>query len=275
MHRLYFAAVGLLALWVGVWCYFNPARADVAIPWLLPPLCARFLGAMYFSGVTFMVGSIRARRWSEVQVVVPMIAIWTGMLLVVSLFHLEKFDYSRTPVWFWFGAYTLYPLIAIGLAWRYRKQSRGEEFSSTRLPDWARYYLLLQGGLLVILSLAMLLAPAAMVALWPWKIGPLMAQLYSAPFLSYGVGSLALARRRHWLDVRVAVRATLVFTVGVLLASLIHHDFFSLENLSTWFWFGGFAIAIVALSLMTKRAWQSERLANGRQQATFSTAHAR
>src|SRR5438477_11104336 len=91
-HRIYFAAVGLLALWVGVWGYFNPAQVDTAIPWLVPPLHARFLGAMYLSGATFMVGCILARRWNEVQVVVPGIAIGTGMLFVVSIFYLAQFD---------------------------------------------------------------------------------------------------------------------------------------------------------------------------------------
>src|SRR3712207_136693 len=91
-HRLYFTAVGALALWVGVWGYFAPHRIDVAIPWIVPPLHARFLGAMYLSGTAFMIGCLFARRWYEVRVVVMMIAIWTGLLFVVSLFHLQAFD---------------------------------------------------------------------------------------------------------------------------------------------------------------------------------------
>ena len=56
-QRLYFAAVATLALWVGLWGTLAPTRMDVAIPWLVPPLHARFLGAMYLSGATFMVGA--------------------------------------------------------------------------------------------------------------------------------------------------------------------------------------------------------------------------
>ena len=74
-QRIYFAAVGLLALWVGIWGYFIPGRVDQAIPWLVPPLHARFLGAMYLSGTAFMVGSILARYYAEVRVVVRVIAI--------------------------------------------------------------------------------------------------------------------------------------------------------------------------------------------------------
>jgi hypothetical protein len=55
-QKIYFAAVGVLALWVGIWGYFIPSQVDKAIPWLVPPFHARFLGAMYLSGTAFMIG---------------------------------------------------------------------------------------------------------------------------------------------------------------------------------------------------------------------------
>src|SRR6266545_2140505 len=119
-QKIYFAAVGLLALWVGVWGYFIPGQVDKAIPWLVPPLHSRFLGAMYLSGATFMIGGILAHYYAEVRVMVRAILIWTGMLFVVSLFYLGEFDYSRIQVWIWFGAYIIYPLIALWLMWQDR-----------------------------------------------------------------------------------------------------------------------------------------------------------
>src|SRR5882724_9891100 len=104
-HRIYFAAVGFLALRVGFIGYFFPGEIARVIPWQVPPLHARFLGAMYLSALVFVLCSIPARRWYEVRVMVPMIAIWTGMLLVVSLLHFGEFDFSRLQVWIWFGAY--------------------------------------------------------------------------------------------------------------------------------------------------------------------------
>jgi uncharacterized membrane protein len=112
-EKIYFFAVGLLALWVGLWGYFLPSLVNLAIPWLVPPLHARFLGSMYLSGATFMAGCLRAKRYSEVRVVVPMIAIWTGMLFLISLFYLDEFDYTIAPTYIWFAAYLIYPLIAL------------------------------------------------------------------------------------------------------------------------------------------------------------------
>lgn len=248
--KVYFAAVGLLALWVGAWGYFIPDRVDAAIPWLVPPLHARFLGAMYFSGMTFMIAGILSKYYFEVKVMIRVIAIWTGMLLIVSLFYLGEFDYSRGPVWFWFGAYILYPAIALWLMWRYRNQK--EDIHGNPLPGRVKSYLIIQGGVVSLLAAALLFMPNAMVNLWPWKITRLLAQIYSAPFLAYGLSSLMISRSTTWQETRVIVVGTFVFAFGVLLASFIHRDLFTLTNLSTWIWFGGFLTATVMLGVLSQ-----------------------
>lgn len=250
--KIYFAAVGLLALWVGVWGYFIPTQVDKAIPWLVPPLHARFLGSMYLSGMTFMIAGIFSRRYFEVKVMIRVIAVWTGMLFVVSLFYLGEFDFSRGPVWFWFGAYILYPAIALWLMWRDRNQK--EEIQGTPLPGWVKTYLLVQGILVALLAAALLFAPDMMVDVWPWKITRLLAQIYSAPFLAYGLSSWMISRASTWQEARVIVMGTFVFALGVLLASFIHRGLFSLANPSALIWFGGFIVATIMLGALTQAA---------------------
>lgn len=248
-QRIYFAAVGLLALWVGIWGYLIPSRVDQAIPWLVPPLHARFLGAMYLSGTAFMIGGILSQYYAEVRVMIRVILIWTGMLFVVSLFYLNEFDYSRTQVWIWFGAYIIYPLIALWLMWHDRNVR--EDMPGASLPAWVRNYLLVQGMVVTALALVLLLVPDFMVSVWPWNITRLLAQIYSAPFLAYGLSSLMISRLQTWDEIRVVVTATFVFAIGVLLASFIHSALFSLTNISTWLWFGGFLLATIILGFIT------------------------
>ena len=248
-QKIYFAAVGLLALWVGIWGYFIPNQVDKAIPWLVPPLHARFLGAMYLSGTAFMIGGILSHYYGEVRVMVRVIPIWTGMLFIVSLFYLNEFDYSRAQVWIWFGAYLIYPLIALWLMWNDRHF--GEQISGAVLPGWVRGYLAIQGVIVTILALSLLFFPESMVAVWPWKITRLLAQIYSAPFLAYGLSSLMLSRQQTWTEIRVVVMATFVFALGVLLASFIHYQLFALINVSSLLWFGGFLLATIMLGLLT------------------------
>jgi len=236
----------------------QPAHVTNALPFMVPPLHARFLGAMYLSGCVYMIFGIAARDWSEVRVMTAMLAIWTGMLGLVSLVHLEVFDWSRPQVWFWFFAYICFPLVAAWIVWCQRGESRPN--SSRVLSPGLQRYLYVQGTIATLLALGLLLAPHVMTTVWPWPISTLLAQIYSAPFLSYGIGSIYAARQRTWREVRIVVGGTLVFTVGVLIASAMHAKLFDWRSLSAWLWFGGFAVASLAtLVFSTEEARLSGR----------------
>jgi len=260
-ERIYFVAVGLLAFWVGVWGFFAPGRVGKVLPFVVPPLHARFLGAMYLSGLTFMIGAVLATRWAEVRVVPPITAIWTGGLLVVSLLHLDQFDLGDPQEQVWFGAYVVYPLIALWLIWRHRGDA-DEGAGGAALVPWVRAYLTTQGALVTVLALALLVAPGTMAGAWPWPITRLLAQIYSAPLAAYGVGSLLLARQRTWREVRVCVVAMSVFAAGVLAASLLHLDLFSFGDAAAWIWFVALACATVALAVLGIRGMTQPKAAS-------------
>src|SRR5690242_13005345 len=95
--KIYFAAVGLFALWVAVWGLFIPASVDRALPWLVPPLHARFIGAIYASATVLMFGGMLARSYADAKAAVLMSAIWTGMLFIISLFYWSEFDFNHKP----------------------------------------------------------------------------------------------------------------------------------------------------------------------------------
>lgn len=255
-QKIYFAGVGLLALWVGIWGFFFPENVDKAIPWLVPPLHARFIGALYISAVILMGSSLLARYYAEVKVAVVIAAVWTGSLLVISLFQLNEFDFSRGPVWFWFGAYIVYPLIGFWLSWTHR--AARDESTSPGLPNWTQSYLFAQGFLLTALALSLLLEPDLMVSVWPWEVSRLLVQIYSGPFLAYGLGSLLLSRQQTWLEIRIVLTASIVLTVGVLLASIIHWQLFTTTSPSTWLWFGGFTLAALFLTILAIRGYSGD-----------------
>jgi hypothetical protein len=248
-ERVYFAAVGLLAFWVGLWGYFAPGRVEKALPFSVPPLHARFLGAMYLSGLTLMLASMVSSEWSLIKVVPTMTAIWTGGLLIISLLHLDVFDFSRKQTRVWFAAYIVYPLIAIYLAYKHRAVGSAGGGEPPHL--WARRYLAGQGVALSGLAAALMLFPRGMATIWPWPITPLLAQVYAAPFLAYGIGSLLLSRAATWREVRVGAVGLLVFASGVLVASAIHHRLFSRSEASGLIWFTLLTAATLALGWLS------------------------
>src|SRR2546423_12516208 len=112
-ERAYFAAVGLLAAWVGLPAYFAPSRVDKVLPFGVPPLHARVIGAIYISALAFLVGAMLARRWADIRVIPVILVIWTGGLGLVTVLHHDMFDFTKTQTQVWFGAYVAHPLIAV------------------------------------------------------------------------------------------------------------------------------------------------------------------
>lgn len=244
-QKLYFAAVGLLALWVGSWGYFIPSRVDQAIPWLVPPLHARFLGAMYLSGVAFMIGAILSRFHAEVRITIRMIVIWTGMLFIVSLFYLGEFDYTHPPVWFWFGAYLIYPLIGLQLILKYRTLQ--EKSKRTRFTGLGKRLFFGAGcgdDLIGRLPFDCAAVHGKCLALENYCVA--RSNVFSSISVLW-IRELTLSRQQMWMEARVAVIGIFVFTFGVFLASLIHRELFSITNMAVWVWFGSFLLATVTL----------------------------
>jgi hypothetical protein len=245
--RAYFLAVGSFAFWVGLWGYLVPGEIARAIPWEVPPLHARFIGSMYLSGLVLMAAGFVTLHRCNIRIALWMAAIWTGMLLVVSLLHLPEFDFTLTPVWFWFAAYIVYPVAGALLALIYCPEIHSK---AALAPSWAIAFLALQGTVSVLLALALFFAPTWMTGLWPWKISVLLAQIYSGPFLSYGFGSLYLALHPRLNDWGIAILSLFTFSLLVLVASVMHRAVFGPIGVSAALWFGGFAIVTIGLAVI-------------------------
>jgi len=245
-QRALFGSVLAFAAWVAVWGWLFPAEIGSRLPLTVPPLHARFLGAMYLAGSVFMILAMLARTWSEIRVVTIILAFWTGMLGVVSILNLSALDWSRGPLWFWFVAYFGFPLIAFWVAWCQRGEATHPD--EPEISGLLRIFFVAQGVVAISLAVCLLLAPLFMSEMWPWPVAPLVANIYGAPFLAFGLGSLYAARQHAWSEVRIAVIGTLVFALGVLVASLIHASLFDPQTPSAWLWFGGFGIAAIALA---------------------------
>lgn len=119
------------------------------------------------------------------------------------------------------------------------------------LPGWARSFLLIQGILVTALAILLFLAPAFISTLWPWKVTPVLAQMYAGPLLSYGLGSLYFSRQNKWSGVRALLPGMLVFTATTVLISFLHFNLFSISEMADLIWFGWFIFASIMLAVIT------------------------
>jgi len=256
-QRIFFAVICAAALLVAILGLFNPAFLALIFTWLeLPPLHARFVGAIYAFGAVFMAGCLAARYQAEVRWAVQLIGIWTGMLFIISLLNLDAFDFHLLPVQIWFASYIIYPIIALWMTLQHPQLMKAGDLPGLGLAGWTKGFLFIQGILFTLLAVLLFAAPAFMTALWPWKVTPVLAQMYAGPLLSYGLGSLLYARQEKWLGVRAILPGMLVFSVTTVIISFIHIGLFSFNEIPDLIWFGWFILASLILALLTFRALQ-------------------
>lgn len=245
-RRIYFLIVLGFTAWVGFFGFFRPQEILRALPWPVPPLHARVIGAVYLSATLFLGLAALARTRLQVRTIVDIALVWTGWLLVVSIVHWRSFDPAREQVWFWVVAYITFPIAAALLSWQGRALAVPRHALVTQ--GWVRAWLAVQGAGLVLLALLLALWPDLMVSLWPWKLTPFLAQVYSGPVLGYGVGSLLLARRRNWTETLLPSLGMAAFALLALLGSSWHVALFSAGSVSKVAWFGVLGV-LAAMSL--------------------------
>jgi hypothetical protein len=245
-QRIYFAVIGLAALLVAVLGWFFPAGLADIFPWAtVPPLHARFIGAMYGFGAVFLFSCAIARKPEAVRWAVLMTVIWTGMLGIISSLRLNHFDLSRLPDQIWLASYTVYPLLGLLLLFWQHPWKNLIRAQSIPTPFWIERVLQVQGILVTVLALLLLLFPLWMSNQWPWKVTPLLAQMYAGPLLAYGVGSLLVARET-FSTLFTIIPAMLIFTVGTLIASVLHRNLLAFE-VPDLVWFGFFIVMTILL----------------------------
>lgn len=251
--------VEVLVLFVaGFGLLVTPATLGEIWPWRLTPFNAAFLGAIYSASMVATFGLVMRGRWSPARVVVPMILVFSAVVLAVSLADLGRFAPAHPATWLWFLLYVGIPLNAAAHLWLYRTWPPAE---SEELPPFLRTLSTAAAVLLALYGVALLAAPAASTAFWPWPIDAFHARVYSVVFLTPAAGLFLLARSASRYE--TLVMAGTLFVGGVLaIASLVIADVraprVDWSGAGTWAWIAIFAV-IAVLGVLLFAAAQAMR----------------
>lgn len=235
LQRAYLVLVAGFTAWVGSFGSFWPQEIMRALPWPVPPLHARFIGALYLGATTFLLLSALAPTRRAMRTVLDIAWVWTGWLLLVSVWHISSFDVARVQAAFWWVAYVTFPFAALALS-RLRLPPGQDLASMTQA--WVPQTLAVLGVALVAMAAGLTLWPAGAAWIWPWRISPFLAQVYAGPLLGWGAGLLWLARRKSWSQALAPLLGLTVTAALALLGSLWHLALFTAGSPSKLIWFG-------------------------------------
>ena len=223
--------------------FFQTDLVKLLVPWSATPLNARFIAALYSSlGLGILIAAC-ARQIHQARIVLLAIGLATGLLFVITLPYIPALN--PFPI-MWMTFYTVDPLLVAIAFWRLR----GRWETTPHVWNPLALFWAAQAVFLLAVGLAMLIFPSAAVALWPWGLSVPLAQLYSAFFITLGVGYVLAALDSRWTAAQILVLSSFGLAVFVLAVSIYDLNRFK-PGLPAFLWFAIFGIEALALGGVT------------------------
>jgi len=214
-------------------------------PWALAPFNTMLLGAIYSSSLVATAMVVYVKRWAPTRVVLPMILIFTAIVLIVCLVYIDRFDFQRWETWLWFLLYIIIPANAAYHVWLYRNL---KPFNPFPLPVPWRGVLLIPTILLGLYGIGLLIAPDKFSSFWPWPIDDFHGRVYSVLFITPATGALLLYGAAASIELLTAGLTQFV-GAGIAIVGLVvidnQVDKIDWSASGTWMWIGSFVIILL------------------------------
>jgi hypothetical protein len=238
----------------GFGLFFLPDLLRLLWPWELAPFNTRLMGTIYLASVIPAGILTWKARWSPARVIVPMIFVFTFIVLLVSILYFERFNTANPTTIVWFVLYIGIPANALYHLWLYRKLPPAE---STPTPSYLWNILLLQIVIFGGYGIGLLLLPELFSGFWPWRIDDFHGRMYSVGSITPAVGSLLLLRQGSSLEFIALGLTEIIGGIFPIIGLLIVNN--SVQSVQwgaagTWLWLILFLILGVCGMLMLQHA---------------------
>lgn len=246
------ASVEWLVLGVtGFGLFLLPTVASTQWPWQVKPFNTFFLAAVYISSFAAVTILLWGGRWVPARLGLWMLVFFTTLVLIISVVYLGNFDFHKWATWAWFFLYIVIPLNSAYNLYLFRHL---QPANPTPLSSLLKWYLLVQAVALGLYTMALLIAPVASTAFWPWHIDEFHGRMYSAIFLTGAVGAYVLWRSAAAVELLLlgVTQSVLgLFAIlGVVIVNASQHTV-DWVQLGTWVWIGLFAVLMLTGIVMT------------------------
>jgi hypothetical protein len=209
------AAAGL----VGIALVAAPGATGKFFAWGLGPQpLAAFAGGVYIGSAALYAVAI-PRPWREVRGLVAGAVVLSVSVLIVTLTHLDQFDFDRLQAWAWVVLFAGFSLVTIWLL------LTGGEPDAARvpaepLPPWARATLALVAALLALLAVALWLDPGGLTDASPYDLPPLGGRFAGSWIALLSVLSAWAAVRNTKVEARLPALGLVALPAGALIAAM-------------------------------------------------------
>ena len=210
VRRAVFLMVAVAAGLVGLALLIVPASSGTFFAWgLKPGSLAAFAGGVYVGSAVLYAAGLRA-SWRQARPLVAAAAVLSVSVCVITVAHLEPFDFGRLQAWAWLVLFPGFALATCALLLVERREAG--DHGGVDLVRWTR-------ALLAVIAAAL---AAVGVGLWidPAGLPPLGGRFAGSwtVMLGFLAGWAALANRRD--EARLPALALIALPAGALVAAL-------------------------------------------------------
>jgi len=220
MQAVYWASV-ILVFTAGFALFVLTASTETLFAWTIGSrLTTAFLGAAYWASLPVAFLTARQKVWGRTRAIVPPIFVFTTVMFIATVLHLDKFHlgppspgYTIGLTWFWLIIYGGLPP-ALLIIWILQLRARSDEFErKVPFPGWLRIGLWIVSPLMIALSLGLFLAPATFDPIWPWALTPLTGRAVAAWLAGLGTAGFSLLWENDLTRIQAATLAMIAFAV--------------------------------------------------------------
>ena len=233
--------------------YGLPSRTGEVFAWpILGTLTPMVLASAYLGGFWFFVQVLRQRRWAAVKLGFPAVALFATLLGIATILHWQKFSHGHVAFWLWAGLYFTAPFLVVAAWLANRAVEAAPRDDEPRIGEVARWVIGGVGLATVLAGIAMFVAPATMIAVWPWPLTPLTCRVVGAIFC-LGSAGLGVVRDPRWLTVRLMLQVEVVMVALMSVAAIRARAELLTDRPLTWLLLAGFAAALAGSAFLWVR----------------------
>ena len=255
--KIWGAVGALVAAVFAVWLLFFPQLVPVYFAWDVQPRAAQaFIGAGYVFRVYFfllfvVVSDYRRLRWTYWGNL-----LFTGALLLATLWHAEQMHWRSVVGHFWIVFYTMEPIIMHFSV--PRAAFAAEEPLTTGGPilRWFRRFLILEVAIGMLFGLALIINPGWLNTRWPWELNPFDARIAAAWWIGWAGWAAAILQARDWDEVRLGAFGNLLLAVALTVSAVVFLPSFNHSHPTVRPYVIGMAVLSLGLLFFV---WRQER----------------
>jgi len=155
---------------VGIGLIAAPGATGKFFAWGLgPEPLAAFAGGVYLGSAVLYAVAL-PRPWQEVRGLVAGAVVLSVSVLIVTLTHLDQFDFDRLQAWAWVVLFAGFSVVTL---WLFLTGGEPEAPAGEPLVPWVRAALALVSALLAVLAVALWIDPTGVGDSSPYDLPPL------------------------------------------------------------------------------------------------------